>query len=196
MPISSPMRAICVLAIAAWLALAGTDLRAQAPVLPPMVGIGAGSAQERAALFAELRAAKNEADAREIEEKIWKFWRSFADEESRRLLEVSREAQLRFDIGNALLAMQALVKHQPQFAEGWNQYGYMLFLAGSYDASLAAIQKAVELEPMHYAALAGEGIILTEQGKEAEAQAPLKRALAINPWLKERNLIVKEPEPK
>jgi len=92
--------------------------------------------------------------------------------------------------------MEALVKHQPQFAEGWNQYGYMLFLAGSYDASLAAIQKAVELEPMHYAALAGEGIILTEQGKEAQAQAPLKRALAINPWLKERNLIVKEPEPK
>ena len=65
----------------------------------------------------------------------------------------------------------------------------MLFLAGKYDASLVAIAKTLELEPMHYAALAGRGIILIEQGKEDEAQIPLKQALAINPWLKERRLI-------
>ena len=110
-------------------------------------------------------------------------------------MEVSREAQLRFDIGNALLAMEALVKHQAQFAEGCTQYGYMLFLAGSYDAALVAIDKTIALEPMHYAPLAGKGIILIQQGKEDEAQAPLRRALAINPWLKERNLIGKNPVP-
>jgi len=194
-------RAICVLAMLALLAPAGADLRGEPgtlpPALPPMMGIDADSAaaRERAELFASLRAAKDDAEARAIEDKIWKFWRGFADEESKRLLEVSRQAQLRFDIGNALLAMEALVKHQPQFAEGWNQYGYMLFLAGSYDPALAAIDKTVALEPMHYAALAGKGIILIQQGEEAEAQAPLKRALAINPWLKERNLIGKEPVP-
>jgi tetratricopeptide (TPR) repeat protein len=172
-------------------------LSAEPPALPPMVGIEQGSpaAIERAALFAELHAAKNDPEARAVEDKIWKFWRSFADEESKRLLDVSREAQLRFDIGNALLAMQALIKHQPQFAEGWNQYGYMLFLAGSYDAALGAIDKTLALEPMHYAALAGKGIILVQQGKEEEAQPPLKRALEINPWLKERNLIGKDPVP-
>ena len=84
--------------------------------------------------------------------------------------------------------MQELVKHQPEFAEGWNQLAYVLFLANDYDASLAALDKRLALEPMHYAALAGKGIILIQQGKEAEAQAPLKRALAIDPWLKERNL--------
>jgi tetratricopeptide (TPR) repeat protein len=195
------MRMFITLAIAAWMTLLSAplvvSLRAEPPALPPMVGIEQGSpaAIERAALFAELHAAKNDPEARAIEDKIWKFWRSFADEESKRLLEVSREAQLRFDIGNALLAMEALIKHQPQFAEGWNQYGYMLFLAGSYDAALEAIDKTLTLEPMHYAALAGKGIILTEQGKVSEAQAPLKRALAINPWLKERNLIGKDPMP-
>lgn len=190
------MRALCVLAMAA-LALTGAPLRAEPPALPPMVGVeqGSAAAQERIALFAQLRAVKDDAEARVIEDKIWKFWRGFADEESKRLLEVSREAQLRFDIGNALLAMEALVKHQPQFAEGWNQYGYMLFLAGSYDPALAAIDKVIALEPMHYAALAGRGLILIQQGKTAEAQAPLKRALAINPWLKERNLIGKDPVP-
>ncbi len=48
---------------------------------------------------------------------------------------------------------------------------------------------------MHYAALAGKGIVLIQQGKVEEAQGPLKRALAIDPWLKERNLIVKDSVP-
>ena len=118
-------------------------------------------------MFAELHAAKNEAEARAVEDKIWKFWRSFADEESQ---EAAWRCRARRNcastIGNALLAMEALIKHQPQFAEGWNQLGYMLFLAGSYDASLEAIDKTLTLEPMHYAALAGKGIILIQQGKD------------------------------
>jgi lipoprotein NlpI len=88
-----------------------------------------------------------------------------------------------------------VVKHAPQFAEGWNQLGYVYFLAGQYDASLDAIEHVLALEPMHYAALAGKGIILYYAGKVEEAQAPLKRALAINPWLKERNLIGKDSLP-
>jgi tetratricopeptide (TPR) repeat protein len=184
-------------AAALLLMLASAALRAAEPTtIPPAAGLNESAAKERAALFAALAAAKDDADAREIEERIWTFWRSFADEEGRQLLEQSREAQLRFDYSEAILYMTELVKHAPQFAEGWNQLGYVYFLAGQYDASLQAIERVLELEPMHYAALAGKGIILIEQGKEAEAQAPLKRALAIDPWLKERNLIVKDSDRK
>jgi len=170
----------------------GPAARAAAPAIPPMAGISAEQAKERAALFAELKAAKTEPDARAIEDKIWTFWRGFADAQSRELMEESRAAQLRFDYDEALIYMKAVVAHQPQFAEGWNQLGYVYFLAGRYDESLAAIKRTIELEPMHYAALAGWGIMLWLQGKESEMQAPLARALAINPWLKERNLI-KDP---
>src|SRR5580700_6576733 len=153
------------------------------------------SATLRAAEPAPLAAAKSDAEAREIEERLWSFWRSLADDESRQLLEQSREAQLRFDYAEALIYNKAVVKHAPQFAEGWNQLGYVYFLAGQYDASLEAIEHVLALEPMHYAALAGKGIILYYAGKVEAAQAPLKRALAINPWLKERNLIGKESLP-
>ena len=170
------------------LSVTGFPLHAAEP-LPPMVGASESAARERAALFAELAAAPNEADAREIEQKIWKFWLSFADNESREMLEESRKAQLRFDYDEALIYMKALVVHAPQFAEAWNQLGYVLFLAGRYDASLVAIEQTLKLEPMHYAALAGRGIILIQQGKDAEAQTALKQALAIDPWLKERRLI-------
>jgi tetratricopeptide (TPR) repeat protein len=174
--------------------LAGGAVRAAEPAaLPPAAGLTEAQAKERAALFAALAAAKNDAEARAVEERIWTFWRSFADAESSELLDASRQAQLRFDYDEALIYLKALVKHAPQFAEGWNQLGYVYFLAGKYDDSLAAIAHVLTLEPLHYAALAGEGIILYQQGKIDEAQAPLKRALAIDPWLKERNLILESP---
>ena len=184
------------LATALLLMLASATLRAAEPApLPPAVGLSESAAQERAALFAALAAAKSDAEARAIEERLWTFWRSLADDESRQLLEQSHQAQLRFDYAEALIYNKAVVKHAPQFAEGWNQLGYVYFLAGQYDASLDAIEHVLALEPMHYAALAGKGIILYYAGKVEEAQAPLKRALAINPWLKERNLIDKDSLP-
>jgi tetratricopeptide (TPR) repeat protein len=185
-----------VFAAALLLMLASAASRAAEPTpLPPAVGLSESAARERATLFAELAAAKNDAEAREIEERLWTFWRSFADEQCRQLLAASREAQLRFDYAEALLYNKEAVKHAPQFAEGWNQLGYVYFLAGKYDASLDAIEHVLALEPMHYAALAGKGIILFYEGKVEEAQAPLKRALTINPWLKERNLIGKDSLP-
>ena len=167
------------------------------PPLPPAAGLSDSQAAERTALFAELAAAKSDAEARAVEDRLWTFWRSFADAQSRELLEQSRQAQLRFDYDEALLYLKELVKRAPQFAEGWNQLAYVYFLAGRYDDSLAAIDRVLALEPMHYAALAGKGIILMQEGKVAEAQLALKRALAIDPWLKERNLIGEDriPEP-
>jgi len=180
------------------LMLTSAPLRAaESATLPPAVGLTASEAKDRAALFAALAATKSDAEARAVEDRIWTFWRSFADAQSLQLLEKSKQAQLRFDYDEAIVYMKDVVEHAPQFAEGWNQLGYVYFLAGQYDASLAAIDRVLALEPMHYAALAGKGIILIQQGKVAEAQAPLKRALEIDPWLKERNLIGEDriPEP-
>jgi len=185
-----------VVAAAILLFAAGSPLHAAEPAaLPPATGLSEAQAKQRAALFAELSGTKNDAEARAVEERIWTFWRSFADSHSREFLEASREAQLRFDYDEALVYLKALVKHAPDFAEGWNQLGYVYFLAGKYDESLAAIARVLELEPLHYAALAGEGIILYQQGKIDEALALLKRALAIDPWLKERNLILDSDRP-
>lgn len=185
-----------IIAATILLAAAGGAAHAAEPApLPPAMGLSEAQGKERATLFAELAATKKDAEARAVEERIWTFWRSFADAQSQEFLDSSRDAQLRFDYDEALIYLKALVKHAPNFAEGWNQLGYVYFLAGKYDESLAAIAHVLALEPMHYAALAGEGIILYQQGKIDEAQAPLKRALAIDPWLKERNLILGSDKP-
>jgi tetratricopeptide (TPR) repeat protein len=157
--------------------------------LPPMAGLSEPAAAERAALFAALAATKDDSEARAVEERLWTFWRGRGDATSCALLKTAEAAQLEFDYGHALEALYEMVKHQPDFAEGWNRLAYALFLANSYDAALEALDKAIALEPMHYAALAGKGVILIRQGNDADGVAALRRALAIDPWLKERNLI-------
>jgi tetratricopeptide (TPR) repeat protein len=168
---------------------------AAAETIPPMVGLSDAAASTRATLFADLAATKSDAEARAVEDRLWTFWRGLGDETSLRLLKTAEDAQLEFDYGRALEALREIVAHQPDFAEGWNRLAYALFLANSQDAALEALDRAIALEPMHYAALAGKGIIFWLQGKETNAQPPLKRAIAIDPWLKERNLIGTAPQP-
>lgn len=188
------LRIINILIVLALLAGGGRAFAAE-PVAPA-VNLNESAAAERAALFAALAVAKDEAEARSIEQKIWKFWLGLADGNSRALFEQSRKAQLRFDFDEALIYLKALVVHAPQYSEGWNQLGYVLYLAGKYDAALVACDQALKLEPLHFAALVGKAEILIAQGKEAEAQAPLRQALAIDPWLRERTLLAKEPTRK
>lgn len=178
---------LAIVLAALWL----TPQRAPATDAPlaPMAGLSEAAAAERAALVAALAATKDDAAARAVEERLWTFWRGRGDATSLALLKTAEAAQLEFDYGQALEALYEMVKHQPDFAEGWNRLAYALFLANSYDAALEALNKAIALEPMHYAALAGKGVILIRQGNDADGVAALKRALAIDPWLKERNLI-------
>jgi tetratricopeptide (TPR) repeat protein len=149
-----------------------------------------------ASLFAELSAAKSDAEARQVEDRIWEIWLTAPDAESQSLLEESKQAQNTFDYQSALAALGKLIERAPGYAEGWNQRAFVLFLMGAYEDSLEAIERTLEREPRHYGALAGKGVILMMTGREALGQAALREAHRINPWLKERGLITEVPERK
>jgi tetratricopeptide (TPR) repeat protein len=184
------LRAIVIAIAAALLAIASPAAAQTAPPPAP----AETPAQQRDALFAALAAAKTEADAREIEDRIWQFWLRAPDEATQRLLDSSIQAQRRMDYAWALRDIAELIERAPDYAEGWNQRAIVLFLTGQYDASLEAIEQTLKREPKHFGALAGKGIILLQQGHNERAQAALREALAIDPWLKERGLIVPVPE--
>ena len=69
-------------------------------------------------------------------------------------------------------------------------------MTGEYEKSLDAIAEVLKREPKHFGALAGKGIILLMRGRTAEGEAALKKALKIDPFLKERALIKDEPGQK
>ena len=52
-----------------------------------------------------------------------------------------------------------------------------------YDAALRDIDRALAIEPRHFGALCGRGMVLEKQGDMARAIEAYKDALAVHPWI-------------
>ena len=150
-------------------------------------------AEEGDRLFRFLASAASEDQARAVEAEIWSHWLEAPDTASAGMMERALERRRNHDIGGAIAILDDLVVMTPEWAEAWNQRATMLFFNGDYEASMEDIGEVLALEPRHFGALAGKAMILLRQGRGEEAQETLKAAVAINPWLRERALIVEEP---
>jgi tetratricopeptide (TPR) repeat protein len=147
-------------------------------------------------LFARLKSSKDEQEADEAVLEIWKVWLQSGTPE---LDEKMEQASRLMGAGLAALALPVLddlVKRTPGWAEAWNKRATALYLAGEHDRSLADIERVLALEPRHFGALAGLGLIHIARGQHREALAAYRRALAVNPFLKERHELIPALEQK
>jgi tetratricopeptide (TPR) repeat protein len=136
-------------------------------------------------LFARLKTVKSQEDGDEIVAQIWKLWQQSGSPE----LDAAMQHAVLVMGQVPALAMPILddiVARAPNWAEGWNKRATVLYLMGEYDRSLADIDRVLALEPRHFGALAGMGLIRIEKGETREALAAFRRALAVNPFLRER----------
>jgi tetratricopeptide (TPR) repeat protein len=147
-------------------------------------------------LFGKLRDPTIGSDAMRIERQIWDAWlHQGSDAEN----EALAKATLTMNIGDFKSAdkmLTALVTTSPKFVEAWNKRATLYFLMARYDESLADIVKVLDLEPRHFGALAGRGMIYQRQGRDVEALAAYKDALSVNPTMVGAGLAVKELEKK
>ena len=147
-------------------------------------------AQRLDELFGRLETAKAEDEGDAIVAEIWKLWLQSGDAD---IDELMQQAILLMGQGIGTLAMPILddiVKRLPDWAEGWNKRATMLYIMGEHDRSLADIERVLALEPRHFGAMAGIGLIRMDKGEYREALAALRMALAINPFLKERHGLI------
>lgn len=120
---------------------------------------------------------------------LWQFWKVAPDETAQELLDEGVTAIRYADFLRAEEVLARLTVYCPDFAEGWNQLAFALFLQEKYDPSREALEKTLKLEPDHFGALAGIGLVHLRQGDKPLALIWLRRALDVNPWLKERGLL-------
>jgi len=137
-------------------------------------------------LFAVLKTAKDQDEGDVIVADIWKVWLQSGSADMDGRMEQVIKLMAHGLLQHAREALDEIVAAAPQWAEGWNKRATVLFLMGEYDRSLADIERVLALEPRHFGALAGIGMIRTEKGELREALAAYRRALAVNPFLKER----------
>jgi tetratricopeptide (TPR) repeat protein len=135
------------------------------------------------ALFERLRTAQSEIEAVPIEALIWSIWSESADPESARLLQDGIGAMGRRAFPEAIDAFSAATRRQPSFAEAWNKRATVYYLIGDDRASVADIQRTLTLEPHHFGALSGLGLIYLRIGEPEAAIRSFEAALKIHPHL-------------
>jgi len=143
-------------------------------------------AQRLDELFSFLKTAKSEDEGDAIVADIWKLWLQSSDPavdgEMQRAIAVMAHGLPAL----ALPILDDIVARAPGWSEGWNKRATVLFMMGEHDRSLADIDRVLALEPRHFGALAGIGLIRIAKGENREALAALRKALGYNPFLKER----------
>jgi Flp pilus assembly protein TadD len=134
-------------------------------------------------LFAQLhKASTREADR--IEKNIWKTWMASDSPSAQLVLEQATKAMDEKDYVAAVDMLTTLVTLHPNYAEAWNKRATIFFIIGRNQESLADIDKVLELEPRHFGALSGRGMIYEKEGKFKEALAAYRDAVAVNPHMR------------
>jgi tetratricopeptide (TPR) repeat protein len=156
----------------------------------------AALAAERAPLFEALQSAPTEMQGREIADRIWRSWHRAPDATAQDLLDTGMRRIRISDYAEAERVFSELVAYCPDYPEGYNQRAFARFLAGDLDGALEDLDRAIELEPRHFGALAGRGLALLRQGRVELGQRALREAVAVNPWITERHLLTEPPGQK
>lgn len=139
-------------------------------------------------LFAELRIAPDPGTAQQIDQAIWSVWTNPTDPALNARMREVLIARGTGNIAEALRLLDRLVVDYPDYSEGWNQRATIHYMMGNLDLSVADCARVLALEPRHFGALSGRALIYLQQGKRALALKDMSAALAVHPFLSERQL--------
>lgn len=140
-------------------------------------------------LMEQLTNAPSEREGDLRADDIWTIWRTAPDSTAQDLLNRGVDRIRIADYAGAERILDELITYCPRYPEGWNQRAFARFLAGNYDGALEDLDQTLELEPRHFAAIAGRGLSLLRQGRTLLGQKAIREAIAIHPWMRERHLL-------
>jgi tetratricopeptide (TPR) repeat protein len=132
-------------------------------------------------LFTRLKSEGDPRTARIVEAAIWQIWLQSGDPEVDKIMQRGIGAMNDRDLSAALAAFDEVVERAPDFAEGWNKRATVHYFLQNYDQSIADIQRTLVLEPRHFGALSGLGLVSLAMGQEVQALQAFEEAVKIYP---------------
>jgi tetratricopeptide (TPR) repeat protein len=131
-------------------------------------------------LFVELQSDETENRAR-VEKKIWREWRRSGSDSVDFLLERGMDSMSNGNIQTAIEHFTAAIDHAPDFAEAWNMRATAFFMMDEFGLSVSDIQETLRLNPRHFGAMGGFGMILEQTERPKQAIEVYKRLLDVHP---------------
>ncbi len=152
---------------------------------PPPVAAEQSRAERLDALFETLKAETDADAAGQVESAILALWMDSDSDTVDLLMDWTLQAMERKQYPRALDFLDRIVLMEPGYVEGWNKRATVHFLMDEYGQSIADIGKVLEIEPRHFGALSGLGIIFRSLGQKEQAKAAFRAALDVDPHLKD-----------
>ena len=142
-------------------------------------------------LFNELKVNKAKVAAI-VEQEIWSLWSTHPTDEklTARLEEGSmfiRNQQPK----RAREIFTEVIKLDENWAEAWNKRATVLYMLGEFQKSQDDIDKVLELEPRHFGALAGQGLVNIELQNYEKAIKSYQDAMKIYPTMNSGKIMIK-----
>jgi tetratricopeptide (TPR) repeat protein len=132
-------------------------------------------------LFRRLQATTDPQEATGIAGLIERFWLHSGSDTADLLMSRAIAAMQAKEFDVALTLLTRIVELQPKWAEAWNKRATLRFEMDDLNGSMEDIEKVLTLEPRHFGALSGMGIILQREGLDKRALEAFRKVLEIYP---------------
>ena len=132
-------------------------------------------------LFELLATSSDRQAARTAEAEIWRIWIESGREEIDALMAEGLAAMNNQRFEDAIDLFGQITRRAPEFAEGWNKRATAYYLNDDHVASVRDIETTLALEPRHFGAISGMGLIFLRRGDQEGALAAFEAVLAIHP---------------
>ena len=114
---------------------------------------------------------------------IWEIWTESENAKVNRAMLIGIASMHAGQLGAALNKFNEVIQLAPDFAEGWNKRATIYYLMKKFDRSVNDIAQTLKLEPRHFGALSGLGLINQAIGQNKAAIKAFEHALDLNPHL-------------
>jgi tetratricopeptide (TPR) repeat protein len=142
-------------------------------------------------LFAALQTSLSNANAASLEREIWAIWTRYPDNQSiNRQMDRAIKMMNAGQLDDAEAMFSAIISRKPAFAEAWNKRATVRFFRGDDAGSANDILQVIKLEPRHFGALSGLGMIKVRGGDLQGALQAYRAAQRINPFLPNIEVII------
>lgn len=134
-----------------------------------------------AELFEVLQDTRDDQTIRVTENRIWQIWLQHSNADVQELMVVGTQRMNAERYAEAMVVFNRLTESFPDYAEGWNKRATLHYVLGNLDESISDIEKTLALEPRHFGALSGLGMVYIQRKQLSQAKQAFEDLIRVHP---------------
>ena len=132
-------------------------------------------------LFITLSSSSDKQVIRSTENQIWKIWFAHPNSDVERLMQIGVQRMNNNRQSEAMIIFNQLVENFPNYAEAWNRRATLHYIVGNFQESIDDIERVLSLEPRHFGALSGLGLVYLQLDELSKAKQAFEDLIKVHP---------------